>query len=91
MNLTVPYDATHEALYRSEAGGAGSLTFTNGSSVLLIEFVDLQGPDQTPNITGKGEIVLNLGFTARNDATDTVPSPDGQWDENEIKITNTLT
>jgi len=90
LNCTVPYDSTHEALYRSEAGGAGSLTFTNGSSVLTFTFVDLQGPDQAPNVTGKGEIVLNLGFTARNNATDVSPA-DGQWDENELVITNVLT
>lgn len=81
LNLTVPYDSNHEALYRDTTGGAGTLVFTNGSVTLTFTFVDLQGPDQTPTVDGKSEIVLNLAFTARNDGTA----------DNELVINNVLT
>lgn len=69
LTVTVPYDTDHQAFYRpSTRGGAGILKFNNTSAsnrYLQFTFQDLKGPDVSPNVGGKGEIVLGLTYRAR--------------------------
>jgi hypothetical protein len=77
LSVTVPYDSKHEGLYRNASepgsggrGGPGSITFTNnGDFSTQFDFASLDGPDVSPVVNGKQEIVLRLDYRARSTAT----------------------
>jgi len=72
LGITVPYDTAHDQVYRLASGSRGlpgSITFTNGSYSTKFEFASLDGPDISPVVQGKQEIVLRLDYVARSSGT----------------------
>lgn len=67
LRALLPYTAAEAALYDLPlAGGPAELVFANGAHVLRIGFPGaVQFPAQSPVVTGRGEIVLELAGVAR--------------------------
>jgi hypothetical protein len=72
LGVTVPYDTKHDQAYRlgdsatpGTTGLPGDITFTNGSYSLKFEFASLDGPQISPIVQGKQEIVLRMDYIAR--------------------------
>lgn len=61
-----PYTSDNSDIYGlGVTGSAGTLVFTNGSSVLTFTFGYLQYEDETPQSQGRGEILMPIKATAR--------------------------
>jgi len=66
LKTTNPYTSSETDLYaQALAGTTGTLVFTNGGLSLTFTFAKLQVPDNTPVVSGRGEIPLVLEMTAR--------------------------
>lgn len=84
LSVTVPYDSKHKDLYRlstqpggDNRGDPGDITFTNGNVSTKFAFASLDGPDVSPVVNGKNEIVLRLDYRAR--ATNTASTSLECW------------
>lgn len=70
LSTVHPYDADEDDLYdQALAGAAGTLAFTNGAVSTSFAFANLAVPANTPVITGKTEIDLELTMQARMSST----------------------
>lgn len=67
LRALLPYTAAEIGLYDQPLdGGPAELVFTNGAYVLRIDFPGaVQFPAQSPIVTGRGEILLELAGVAR--------------------------
>jgi hypothetical protein len=67
LKCTVPFTSDDTDLYGANTGGAaaGSLVFTNGAHNLTFTLAQVQFPDNSPVVAGKGEIFLHLTGTAK--------------------------
>lgn len=71
VGITYPYDTDHNQSYRLPAGSRGlpgNILFTNpvGTGTLKFDFASLDGPDVSPTVQGKQEIVLRWDYIARS-------------------------
>jgi hypothetical protein len=70
LSCTTPYDASNATLFRQTTdNGPAFVKFENGNMSLRFDFASLKGPDQSPVVTGKNEIVLRHDFMARSSAS----------------------
>ncbi len=67
LKCTVPFTSDDADLYGANSGGAaaGTLAFTNGSHNLTLTLAQVQFPDHSPVVAGKGEIFLHLDGRAK--------------------------
>jgi hypothetical protein len=66
LSCTVPYSVENVALYaQALAGAAGTLVLTNANYSTTFTFGILQVPYDTPNVAGKGEVMLTLNMIAK--------------------------
>ncbi len=67
LNCTVPFTGDDTDLYGANTGGAaaGTLAFTSGAHSLTFSLPQVQFPDNSPVVAGKGEIFLRLDGTAK--------------------------
>jgi hypothetical protein len=69
ISTTTPYDSDESDLFRqTDDHGPAFVKFTNGNMSLRFDFASIQGPDQTPIVGGKTEIVLRNDWVARSSA-----------------------
>lgn len=67
VSCTTPFDASNEALHlQTDDKGPAFVKFTNGNMSLRFDFASLKGPDQSPVVGGKSEIVLRNDYMARS-------------------------
>jgi hypothetical protein len=67
VSVTTPFDASNSSLHtQSDAMAAAFVRFTNGNMSLRFDFPSLRGPDQSPTVNGRGEIVLRNDYVARS-------------------------
>jgi len=67
VSATSPFDASNAALHlQSDDKGPAFVKFTNGNMSLRFDFASLKGPDQSPVVGGKSEIVLRNDYMARS-------------------------
>jgi hypothetical protein len=70
VSFTTPFDASNAALFRQSAeNGPAFAKFVNDNMSLRFDFGSLKGPEQTPVVTGKNEIVLRNDYIARSSST----------------------
>lgn len=66
LSARFPYTSDETALYDQEVGGlAANLTLTNGGYSTKFIFGRLQSPAESPLVTGKTEVFLEINATAR--------------------------
>src|SRR5262245_6621608 len=67
LKCSVPFTADDTDLYGANTGGAaaGTLAFTDGPHHLTFTLAQVQFPDSSPVVAGKGEIFLRLEGTAK--------------------------
>jgi hypothetical protein len=67
VSCTTPFDASNAALHlQTDDKGPAFVKFTNGNMSLRFDFASLKGPDQSPVVGGKSEIVLRNDYMARS-------------------------
>lgn len=73
MVVQVPYTTDEASLYNAAlAGGTGSVVYTNGNTSLTFTFANIKQMEQdTPTFgNARGEVFMNLTFTAFSSGTD---------------------
>ena len=70
LSFTTPFDTDADDLHpQTTDKGPAFIKFTNGNMFLRFDFASVMGPEQSPVVGGKAEIVLRNDFIARSSAS----------------------